>query len=70
MAQLGLSQLKQPDFTEKVVTALNQFLKDPHSMTFAVRPQPPLDLQKLMSLDKTDPAAAIGLFGVTVTAND
>jgi hypothetical protein len=70
MTQLGLSQLKQPDFTARTVGAITAFLMDPKSLTITLRPAHPVAVQQLMNLDPADPGAAIPLLGLTVTAND
>lgn len=70
MAQLALSQLRRPEFTQQAVTAITTFLKEPHSFTIAMNPAAPVQVQQLMSLDPADPGAAINLLGVSVSAND
>jgi hypothetical protein len=70
MMQLGMSQLQDPDFTAKTMGAITAFLKEPKSLTFAVKPPAPITVQSVMTLNPADPGAAIKLFGVSVTAND
>jgi len=70
MVQVGLMQLNNPAFTEQVVGAVNAFLKEPKSITVAMKPQAPVKVQELMGLDPANPGAAITQLGVTVTAND
>lgn len=70
MVQVGLMQLNNPAFTEQVVGAVNAFLKEPKSITVAIKPQAPVKVQELMGLDPANPGAAITQLGVTVTAND
>ncbi len=68
--QLGLMQLKSQAFTDQVVGAVNAYLKDPKSITISMKPAQPVPVQSLMTLNPADPAAAITMLGVSVTAND
>ena len=70
MMQIGLMQLKNQAFTDQVVGAVNSFLKDPQSFTVSLKPAAPVKVQQLMTLDPTNPGAAIDVLGVSVTAND
>ena len=70
MIQMGLMQLNNQDFTNQVVGAVNAFLKDPKSLTIALKPAAPVKVQELMTLNPADPNAAITKLGVSVTAND
>jgi hypothetical protein len=70
MLQLTLMQLNNQAFTDQVVGAVNAFLKDPKSLTVALKPASPVKVEQLMSLNPADPGAAINLLGVSVTAND
>lgn len=70
MMQLGLSQLRSPDFAQKTVAAVGAFLNEPKSLTISLKPPAPVGVQQVMSLDPNNPAKAIELFGVSVTAND
>jgi hypothetical protein len=70
MAQIGLSQLKSPDFAAQTVGAINSFLKDPRSFTVSLKPSAPVTVQQLMTLNPADPGAAIAQLGVSVSAND
>lgn len=70
MAQVGLMQLNNPEFTNQVVGAINTFMKDPKSFTIAFKPESPVTVQQLMGLNPNDPGAAIKTLGVSVTAND
>jgi hypothetical protein len=70
MVQIGLSSLKNPEFTASAVTAINTFLKDPRSITLSVAPAKPVTVQELMTLNPQDPGAAIKLLGVTLKANE
>ncbi len=70
MLQMGLMQLNNQAFTDQVVGAVNAFLKDPKSITIALKPASPIKVQQLMTLNPADPGAAISLLGVSVTAND
>lgn len=70
MAQMGLMSLNNPEFTGKVVNAVNSFLKDPKSITIALKPAAPLKVQEIMTLNPQNPGEAITKLGVSVTAND
>ncbi len=70
MAQLGLAELKSPEFTAQAVAAIGSFLKDPRSITISVQPAAPVPVSQLMALDPSNPGAAIQQLGVTVRAND
>ena len=70
MMQIGLMQLKNQVFSDQVVGAVNAFLKDPKSFTLSFKPAAPVKVQQLMTLDPTNPGAAIDVLGVSVTAND
>jgi hypothetical protein len=70
MLQIGLMQLNNQAFTDQVVGAVNSFLKEPKSITVALKPAVPVKVQQLMTLNPADPGAAISLLGVSVTAND
>jgi hypothetical protein len=70
MLQLSLMQLKNQAFTDQVVSAVNNFLKNPHSFTLTVKPAAPIKVQELMTLNPADPGEAISKLGVSVTAND
>ena len=70
MMQIGLMQLKNQAFTDQVVGAVNAFLKDPQSFTVSLKPAAPIKVQQLMTLDPSNPGAAIDVLGVSVTAND
>lgn len=70
MAQMGLMSLNNQEFTTKVVTAINTFLKDPKSLTVSLKPAQPLKVQEIMSLNPANAAEAITKLGVNVTAND
>jgi hypothetical protein len=70
MVQLGLMQLNNQAFTDQVVGAVNAFLKDPKSITVALKPAAPVKVQQLMTLNPANPGAVINLLGVSVTAND
>ncbi len=70
MTRLSLMQFKNQAFTEQVVDAVNTFLKDPKSLTLSLAPAAPIKVQQVMTLDPSNPGAAIDLFGASVTAND
>lgn len=70
MVQMGLMQLKNQAFTDQVVGAVNGFLKDPKSITIALKPASPIKVQELMTLNPANPGEAITKLGVSVTAND
>ena len=70
MMQLSLMQLKNQAFTDQVVGAVNTFLKDPKSITLSLAPSAPIKVEQIMTLNPSNPGAAIDLFGASVTAND
>jgi len=70
MVQLGTMSLNNPAFSTQVVTAVNNFLKDPKSITVSLKPAAPLKVQELMTLNPNNPGEAITKLGVTVTSND
>jgi len=70
MAQLGLAELKNPEFTAEAVAAIGNFLKDPQSITVSVRPPAPVPVGQLMALDPANPGAAIQQLGISVKSND
>jgi hypothetical protein len=70
LLQLALTPLGNQAFTSEVVNSVGTFLKDPKSLTIALRPAQPVTIRELMALDPSKPGAAIGLLGVHVTAND
>lgn len=70
MAQVGLMQLNAPEFSAQAVAAINAFLKDPKSFTVALNPPSPVSVSQLMTLNPSDPGAAIKMLNVTVSAND
>ena len=70
LVQLGMMQLKSQAMTDQVVAAVSAFLKDPKSITVSMNPAQPLAVQSLSTLKPDDPAAALTLLGVSVTAND
>ena len=70
MMQIGLMHLKNQAFTDQVLGAVNAFLADPKSFTVSVKPSAPVKVQQLMTLDPTNPGAAIDTLGVSVTSND
>jgi hypothetical protein len=70
MAQIGLAELKSPEFTQKAVAAINAFLNDPKSLTIAAKPAAPVTVMQMMSLDPANPGAAIQQLGIMVEANN
>jgi hypothetical protein len=70
LVQLGMMQLKSQAMTDQVVAAVSAFLKDPKSITVSMNPAQPLAVQSISALNPADPAAALTLLGVSVTAND
>ncbi len=70
MMQFNLMQLRNQAFTDQVVAAVNTFLKDPKSITLSLAPAAPIKVQEIMTLNPSNPGAAIDLFGASVTAND
>ncbi|MFO0991942.1 MAG: hypothetical protein U1E67_08435 [Hyphomicrobiales bacterium] len=70
MLQITLAQLKNQPFTDSVVSAVTNFLKEPKSITLSMQPPQPIAVQQLMSMNPADPGAAITSLGVKVMAND
>jgi hypothetical protein len=70
MVQIGMSQLNVPALTEQVVKAISAYLADPKSLTIALKPSAPLTVGQIMTINPADPAAAVTMLGVSVTAND
>lgn len=70
MLQLVLTQLNNQEFTNQVVGAVNAFLKDPKSITVSVSPASPVKVMDLMTMNPSDPGAAITKLGVSIKAND
>jgi hypothetical protein len=70
MVQMMLTQLGSPDFAAQASGAVAAFLKEPKSLTVAVKPATPIKVQDLMALNPAAPAEAIARLGVSVTAND
>lgn len=70
MAQVGLMQLNNPEFTNQVVGAINTFMKEPKSFTITLKPAAPVTVQQISTMNPSDPGAAIKTLGVSVTAND
>jgi hypothetical protein len=70
MVQIGMSQLQLPELTAQVAAAVNSYLADPKSITISLKPAAPVTVGQLMGLSPADPAAAIKLLGVSVSAND
>ena len=68
--QLGLAALGNQTFTSEVVNSVATFLKDPKSLSLALRPARPVTIQELMALDPSKPGAVIDLLGIHVTANN
>ncbi|MCB1379571.1 MAG: hypothetical protein KDK89_14570 [Alphaproteobacteria bacterium] len=70
MLQLGLMQLQNQEFTDNTVTAVSNYLKDPQSITVALKPAAPIKVSDLMALDPNAPGEAIKKLGVTVSSNE
>jgi hypothetical protein len=70
MMQLSLMQLRNQAFTDQVVAAVNTFLRDPKSFTVSFKPAAPVKVEQIMTLDPSNPGAAVDVLGVAVTAND
>ena len=70
MVQIGMSQLQLPELTAQVAAAVNAYLADPKSITISMKPAAPVTVGQLMGLNPSDPAAAVKLLGVSVSAND
>lgn len=68
LIQIGLMQLKVPEFTKSVVEAYNAFVKDPKNISIEASPEKPIAFATLMGM-MAAPAAAIKTLGVKVEAN-
>jgi hypothetical protein len=70
MLQIGMSSLNVPALTEQVVKAVPAYLSDPKSITVSLKPASPVGVAQLMTINPNDPAAAVNMLGVSVSAND
>jgi hypothetical protein len=70
MLQMGLMQLQNEAFAKQTAEAVNNFLKDPKSLTVSAKPAAPVKVSDLMTLNPAAPGEAITKLGVSVTAND
>jgi hypothetical protein len=70
MAQLGLAELKNPEFTQKAVAAISAFLNDPRSITVKAMPPAPVPVMQLMMVDPANPGASIDQLGISIEANN
>ncbi len=68
MLQIGLGQIKAPEFTKSVIAAYNAFIKDPQNITLEAKPASPVILASLMGM-MGSPAAIIQVLGVSVKSN-
>jgi len=65
--QLSLTELKNQDFTNMVIAAVNAFLSAPGSISVDAAPAP-IKVEQFMQASQ-DPAALISLLQVDVKAN-
>jgi len=65
--QLSLTELKNQDFTNKVIAAVNAFLSSPGSISIDAAPAP-IKVEQVMQASQ-DPAALMSLLQVDVKAN-
>ena len=68
LLQIGLGQIKAPEFTKSVIAAYNVFVKDPKNITIQAKPDSPVILASLMGMMGA-PAAMIKTLGVSVVSN-
>lgn len=66
--QLGLGQLRVPEFTQSVVAAYQAFVKNPGNISVEINPAQPVAIAALMGL-MAAPQTAIQTLGVKVEAN-
>jgi len=68
MIQIGLGQMRAPEFTKSVIAAYNTFMKDPKNITLEAKPESPVAMAALMGMMGA-PAAALQVLGVSVVSN-
>ncbi|CAN5527237.1 hypothetical protein BH10PSE7_BH10PSE7_02440 [soil metagenome] len=68
--QLALAQIGNQRFTDQVVGAVSDFLKNPKSFTVSLKPPAPISISRLLAVDPNNPGAAVDLLGASVSAND
>lgn len=68
LIQVGLMQLRLPEFSKTVLEAYNAFVKNPQNISIEASPEAPIAMSTLMGL-MAAPAAAIKTLGVKVEAN-
>jgi hypothetical protein len=66
--QIGLAQLRAPEFTKSVVDAYNNFIASPGNISLEASPAQPVAVATLMGM-MAAPAAALQTLGVKVLAN-
>ena len=70
MVQMGLMELKAPDFSRQAAAAVDAFLKKPKSITLALKPASPVTWPDLMAMNPDAPGDFYKRFGAAVLAND
>ena len=68
MLQIGLGQIRAPEFTKSVIAAYNAFVKNPKNITLEAKPESPVAMAALMGMMGA-PAAALQVLGVSVVSN-
>jgi hypothetical protein len=64
-----LAPLNNPDFQNKVATALGAFLQDPKSITVKIEPQAPISGGEIMNIAGSAPESLPDKLNVSITAN-
>ena len=65
-----LSMLQNPEFQNKVATAVGKFLADPKSLTISVQPDRPVSGAELFGLVQTAPQTLPDVLGASIEANN
>jgi hypothetical protein len=65
-----LSMLQNPEFQNKVATAVGKFLADPISLTISVQPDRPVSGAELFGLVQTAPQTLPDVLGASIEANN
>ncbi len=68
MLQIGLGQIRAPEFTKSVIAAYNAFVKNPKNITLEAKPESPVAMATLMGMMGA-PATALKVLGVSVVSN-
>lgn len=70
MLQMGLMQFQNQAFAEQTAAAVNDFLKDPKSLTIVAKPGTPVKVSDFMTMNPNAPGEIISRLGVSVSSND